>query len=199
MFMSIMFIFTMQGMWKLLGQLHRPTPTNAPGDVISIFSNAYSNVPGTNFYPDWGQTTSVSEVPIFGNNTLLYAGFNYQGIELGSNLDVSGMSHLHIDYWTANSTGLNVYLISPGPVEAPYVLGVPTSGWASVNIPLSNFSPVDLADLIQLKFDGSGDIYLDNIYFYNETSGETCQLLRRRHPLTLHQVLSLFLAMLIQV
>lgn len=148
-----------------------PTPTNAPGDVISIFSNAYSNVPGTNFYPDWGQTTSVSEVPIFGNNTLLYAGFNYQGIELGNNLDVSGMSHLHIDYWTANSTGLNVYLISPGPVETPHVLGVPTSGWASVNIPLSDFSPVDLADLIQLKFDGSGDIYLDNIYFYNETGG----------------------------
>ncbi len=148
-----------------------PTPTQSAGDVISIFSDAYTNVAGTDFYPDWGQTTSVSEVGIQGNNTLLYAGFNYQGIQLASSLDVSGMDYLHLDFWTANSDNLNVFLISDGPIETGYALSVPTSGWGSVDIPLSAFDPVDLADIIQLKFDGNGTIYLDNIYFYTGTGG----------------------------
>ena len=98
---------------------------------------------------------------------------NFQGIQLGSSQDVSGKEYLHIDFWTNNSTALNVYLISPGPIETAYVLTVPTSGWASVDIPLSEFSPVDLADVIQLKFDGDGDIYLDNLYFHGESGGSS--------------------------
>ncbi|MCB9035486.1 MAG: Ig-like domain-containing protein [Lewinellaceae bacterium] len=146
-----------------------PIPTRGAADVISIFSGAYTDV-DRNLNPDWGQATVVTEVNIAGNNTLLYSGLNYQGIELSSSQDASGMDFLHIDYWTANSSVLNAFLISTGPVETAYALNVPTSGWASVDIPLSAFSPVDLADVIQFKFDGNGDIYLDNIYFY-KTSG----------------------------
>ncbi|TAE47551.1 MAG: hypothetical protein EAZ89_17580 [Bacteroidetes bacterium] len=148
-----------------------PTPSRSAADVISIFSDAYTNVAGTDFFPNWGQATTVTQVPVAGNNTLLYSGLNYQGTQLGSNLDVSAMTHLHLDYWTKNSSALNAYLISPGPVEKASVLTVPTSGWSSVDIPLSTFSPVDLANLIQLKFDGNGDIYLDNIYFYKTSGG----------------------------
>jgi hypothetical protein len=144
-----------------------PTPTDDPGSVISIFSDAYTNVEGTNFYPDWGQATVVSEVPVASNNTLLYTGLNYQGVELGSSQDVSGMTYLHVDIWTANATTLEVFLISTGPVETPYAITVPTSGWLSLDIPLTNFSPVDLADVFQLKFVGDGDVYIDNIYFRN--------------------------------
>jgi hypothetical protein len=142
-----------------------PVPTFNADDVISIFSDTYANVEGTDFYPDWGQATVVSQVSIEGNNTLKYAGLNYQGIQLGSNQDVSAMSNLHLDFWSANSTLLNVYLISPGPVEGAYNLTVPTSGWTSLNIPLSAFSPVDLTNVIQIKFDGNGDIFIDNILF----------------------------------
>lgn len=150
-----------------------PIPTRNPADVISIFSDTYNNVAGTDFNPNWGQATAVSQAPIAGNNTLRYTGLNYQGTQFASNLDVSGMTHLHLDFWTKNSTALNVYLISPGPVEKPFALTVPTNGWASVDIPLSNFSPVALNNLIQFKFDGNGDIYLDNLYFYKASSGGT--------------------------
>jgi uncharacterized protein YjdB len=142
-----------------------PTPTKNQADVISVFSDAYMDV-DRNLNPDWGQATVVSEVDIAGNNTLLYSGLDYQGLELSSPLDVTGMDFLHIDYWTDNSSALNTFLISTGPVETVYALSVPTSGWASVDIPLSDFNPVDLADVIQFKFDGNGNIYLDNIYFY---------------------------------
>jgi hypothetical protein len=150
-----------------------PVPTKNPVDVISIFSDTYTNVPGTDFNPNWGQATVVSQKSIQGNNTLLYSGLNYQGTQFGSNLNVSSMTHLHLDFWTNNSTALNVYLISPGPTETPFALTVPTNGWASVDIPLSGFSPVNLSDLIQFKFDGNGDIYLDNIYFYKSSGGAT--------------------------
>jgi hypothetical protein len=146
-----------------------PTPTYAAGNVISVFSDAYTNI-GGNLNPDWGQATAVSEVSIEGNNTLLYSGLNYQGLEFGASQDVSGMTYLHVDFWTANSTTLNVFLISSGPGnEVPYSLTVPTSGWSSIDIPLTEFtSLVDLADVIQFKFDGDGDIYLDNLLFHNE-------------------------------
>lgn len=147
-----------------------PTPTQSQANVISIFSDAYSDV-DRDLNPNWGQATVVTEVSIQGNNTLLYSGLNYQGLQLINPQNVAGMDFLHIDYWTANSSALNAFLISTGPVETAYALDVPTSGWASVDIPLSAFAPVNLADVIQLKFDGNGDIYLDNIYFYASGGG----------------------------
>jgi hypothetical protein len=144
-----------------------PTPTHPAAGVISVFSNGYTNIAGTDLNPNWGQATVVTQVPIQGNNTLKYAGLNYQGIQLGTPQNVSALGFLHLDFWSANSTALNVYLISPGPVETPIALTVPTTGWTSIDIPLSSFAPVNLSNVIQLKFDGNGDIYLDNIYFRN--------------------------------
>lgn len=150
-----------------------PAPTHAASGVLSIFSDAYTNVAGTNFNPNWGQATQVSQVSVSGNNTLKYSGLNYQGTQFGSNLNVSSYGYLHIDYYSSNSTALNFYLISPGPVEKAYSLSVPTgmgtnnNGWKSIDIPLSAFSPVVLNNLIQFKVDGNGDIFFDNIYFHN--------------------------------
>ena len=142
-----------------------PVPTYSVSDVISVFSDSYTNIPGTNLNPNWGQATIVTEVKIEGNNTLKYSGLNYQGIQLGSNQNISGMSFLHLDFWTTNSTTLKVFIISPGPVETPYSLNVPTNGWSSLDIPLTAFAPVDLSNVFQLKFEGNGEVYLDNIIF----------------------------------
>lgn len=142
-----------------------PNPTHPSANVIAVYSDAYSVIPGTDLNPDWGQATAVTQVQIQGNNTLKYASLNYQGLQLGSSQNVSAMAFLHLDFWTANSTSLNVWLISPGPVETPFSLTAPTTGWTSIDIPLSSFAPVNLNDVIQLKFEGNGTIWLDNIYF----------------------------------
>ncbi len=152
-----------------------PDPILPDTDVISIFSDVYTNISGTDFNPDWGQATVVTEEDIAGNNTLKYENLNYQGTAFASPLDVSGMSFLHLDYWTADSTGFNAFLISPGPAEAPHAESPTTGEWVSLDIPLSTFSSVvDLMDVIQMKFDGDGTLYLDNIYFHNgQPSGPT--------------------------
>jgi hypothetical protein len=56
-----------------------PTPTRPAADVISVFSDAYTNIPGTDLNPNWGQATQVTQVPVAGNNTLRYGGLNYKG------------------------------------------------------------------------------------------------------------------------
>jgi hypothetical protein len=149
---------------------HAPVPAAPEDDVISIFSDSYTNVAGTNFYPGWGQETVVSEVPIEGNNTLLYAGLNYQGVELGSVLDLSEMESIHVDFWSTNSTELQIFLISQTTGEQPYTLAMENDTWVSTDVPLSHFSDLGLGlnDIFQLKFVGNGDVYLDNIYFEGE-------------------------------
>ncbi|NDV44208.1 hypothetical protein [Flagellimonas sediminis] len=150
-----------------------PVPAVPEANVISVFSDSYTNVSGTDFNPNWGQATIVSQVDVSGNNTLKYENLNYQGTQFASALDVSGMTMLHVDYWTADSSTLNGYLISSGPAETAHSFAITTGEWVSVDIPLTEFSGVvDLTDVIQLKFDGNGTIYLDNIYFYNPPATE---------------------------
>ena len=152
-------------------------PDRAASSLISVFSNAYTNVAGTDFNPGWGQSTMVSTIEIQGNQTLKYGNFNYQGTQFASPLNLSGMEKMHIDMWTANATTVNISCISTGPVEKAYALPVTARQWVSYDIPLTAFTNVVMTDIIQLKFDG-GDgkpsIYLDNIYFYKvPTSAET--------------------------
>ncbi|MDP6143707.1 MAG: hypothetical protein QGF49_06075, partial [Candidatus Marinimicrobia bacterium] len=140
-----------------------PTPTLAEANVISIFSDAYTNIGGVNLNPNWGQSTVVTEMAIEGNNTLLYTGLNYQGTEFSAQ-NVSGMTYLHIDYWTDNSTALKFFVISQTPtVDSDYhTFAIVSEQWVSVDIPLTTFPNVDLTDVFQFKVEGNGTIYWDN-------------------------------------
>ena len=149
-----------------------PTPTLAEANVISIFSDAYTNIGGVNLNPNWGQSTVVTEMAIEGNNTLLYTGLNYQGTEFSAQ-NVSGMTYLHIDYWTDNSTALKFFVISQTPtVDSDYhTFAIVSEQWVSVDIPLTTFPNVDLTDVFQFKVEGNGTIYWDNFYFYSNLVG----------------------------
>ena len=160
-----------------------PVPTKAEADVLSIFSDSYTDVANTNFNPDWGQAgfATAGQIMVEGNNTLSYPNFNYQGIEIageGNGVDVSTYDFLHIDYYSVDATALNAFIISPGqngPVETAFALNVPTTaGWNSVDIPLTDFAPVALDNVIQMKFDqgdATQNIFFDNIYFFRGDGG----------------------------
>ncbi len=149
-----------------------PTPTRAAANVLSVFSDAYTNVAGTDFNPNWGQTTAVTQPTIAGSTVLRYSNFNYQGTQFAAALNVSTYTNIHLDFFSANATQLRFFLISPGPTERSVSLTVPTTaGWNSIDIPLSSFAPVNLSNVIQFKFDANGapgapDIFLDNLYFW---------------------------------
>ena len=78
-----------------------PTPSVASTDVISVYSDAYATNIATNTNPNWGQATQVSEYAIsIADNTLKYAGLNYQGfyndcISIENNTLNNEMAHIH--------------------------------------------------------------------------------------------------------
>lgn len=146
-----------------------PKPVIPDGQVISLFSDEYSNIDPINYNPNWNQATRVTVVDIEGNTTLKYENLNYQGTDFeNSKQDVTEMKYLHVDYWVPFMNELKLFLISPGPVEVPFNFDVKEQSWQSVAIPLTAFNGVDLTNTFQLKFEGSGTVYLDNIFFSAE-------------------------------
>jgi hypothetical protein len=152
-------------------------------DVISVFSDAYTDIANTNFNPGWGQSTIVTTESIGSGSSLKYDIFNFQGTNLGGpdgvDQDLSSMEYLHIDMWTCDATVVQVTPISRSTGEKLVSLTPVSKGrWNSYDIPLSAFSGVSMSDIFQLKFDGQAGnspskIFLDNIYFYTTGGGGT--------------------------
>ncbi len=161
-----------------------PTPpARDAGDVISIFSEAYTDITGTDFNPFWGQSghgsANTNYVTADGNTLLHYPNFNFQGIDFSTNAqDASGMEYLHLDIWTPGdpaSFGLQVTPINNGTGVAELLTSITYSSgtWSSVDIPIGDFTGMTWDSVFQLKFAGGGgsdEFYVDNIYFWKEPS-----------------------------
>lgn len=151
-----------------------PDPTKSPENVISLFSGVYTNLAGTDWFPNWGQTTTVSDMNIVGNSTKRFVNLNYQGTQFASpiNLTAAGMTNLHIDYWSPTVSSFDVFLINIPPLtqnEQKVTITPTLSGWNSIDIPLSSYSAINLTGIGQIKWEGrpsGGTVYLDNIYFW---------------------------------
>jgi surface protein len=164
----------------------KPT-TNAPipiargaNNVISVYSDSYTNINVTEYNPDWGQTGAVNSAydPTGeGSNTVLeYSNFNYQGTEFDA-IDASAMEFVHIDIWTEDATNVSFSPINNGTGVVEILVNVPlvSGGWSSVDIAKADFTGMTWDSLFQIKFDGRGGnnpstIYIDNVYFYKATT-----------------------------
>ena len=163
-----------------------PDPTEDPADVISMFSGVYTNVPVDTWRTDWSVAT-LEDIQIQGNDTKKYTGLNFVGIEtVGPNLiDATSMTHFHIDVWTPNMTTFKVKLVDIGAdatfgggddTEHEIIFENPAQGeWISYDIPISDFTNLlateHLAQLILAGIPvGGGTLYIDNVYFYIETT-----------------------------
>jgi hypothetical protein len=83
-----------------------PTPPARPVDnVISIFSDAYTNITVEDFdFGLCGNSPALEEVSISGNATLRYLGPGCQGIDFQNNrVDASTFTNLHFDFYTDNA------------------------------------------------------------------------------------------------
>lgn len=152
-----------------------PPPTRSATDVISIFSDTYTNVAGTDLYPNWGQSTQYTAFDLNGDAIIQYSNLNYQGIQIGATQDLSSMEFLHMDIWTADAADIETYLISIGSGEKFIKSTLTKDDWTSIEIPLSDFTSQGLTinDIHQFKFVGSGTVFIDNIYFYKSSSAST--------------------------
>jgi hypothetical protein len=164
-----------------------PTPGVPGTDVISLFSDAYTNVGVDTWSTDW-DNVSVQDVSIAGNATKRYDALGFAGIEFtGANLvDASGMTHFHLDVWTQAGTLFRVKLVdfgangvfdAPGTgddVEHELTFDATTTpaltpgAWSSLDIPLTSFTNLTTrAHLAQLIVVSSGaNVWIDNVYFH---------------------------------
>lgn len=143
-------------------------PARADADVISIYSGYYTNLSGTDYYPNWGQATTFNELDINGDATIQYSNLNYQGIQYGETVDASAMEYLHIDVWTTDAPNIQVFPISIATGEQQVTLDLVADQWNSFDIPISDFTSQGLSmnDIHQFKFVGSGTVFIDNLYYY---------------------------------
>ena len=143
-------------------------PARADADVISIYSGYYTDISGTDYYPNWGQATTFNELDINGDATIQYSNLNYQGIQYGETVDASAMEYLHIDVWTTDAPNIQVFPISIATGEQQVTLDLVADQWNSFDIPISDFTSQGLSmnDIHQFKFVGSGTVFIDNLYYY---------------------------------
>ena len=166
-------------------------PTLDASDVVSVYSGTFTDI-ATNYNPYWWQSGSVDENfdPGTGNTVLLYSNFNYQGTDMTAT-NMSGMTHVHVDVWVPadNDRMLKMTPINSGNGTGEWLVEVPLTpgSWNSVDIPKADFEGMTWDQVYQMKFDGqfnadgSGngdpwDVYLDNIYFWDDGTGTTTEL-----------------------
>ncbi len=81
-----------------------PTPTVPADDVISLFSDAYDNVPVQYFSTDWDRS-DVEDAVAGGDPVKRYYNLRFAGIDFGEQtVDAAEMTHVHLDIWTPDET-----------------------------------------------------------------------------------------------
>lgn len=168
--------------------VHAPTPTLPQANVISIFSDAFTNVPVNYFNGYWQpwQTTISNDFTVNGDNVLGYSIFNFVGIEFSSpTVNASSMTNFHMNVFFPDAIApgreLRVIVVDFGPdgvfgggddtrhstrFTAPFLV---TQRWLTINIPFSAMPGLirrnNLAQIILEGGDGTS-LYVDNIYFW---------------------------------
>ena len=163
-------------------------PTRDPSDVISIFSDAYTNVAVdyyNGFFNSDGQTTQGGSPPmnINGDQIINYTDLNFVGIGTFLNvptINATEMVNLHVDIKVneAIDAGDSIILqlinsVGNNETSGSITLNADTfttNEWVSLDIPLANFTGLSSRSELGLLFFISNatisNILVDNIYFY---------------------------------
>ena len=163
-----------------------PIPTHDSEEVISIFSDAYTNRTVDTYLTPWSEA-NMETIALNGDTILRYHDLNYAGIEtVSQQIDARSKTHIHFDYWTSDASVVKFKLVDFGAngvyngvgvaddVEHEIVLEtVPQRQWVGIDIPLADFTNLttraNLAQyLIYAEPAGSSTLFIDNIYFYGD-------------------------------
>lgn len=166
-----------------------PTPpARDPGDVISIFSDAYANVAvdyfNGFFIPD-GQTTQGGAPPLDLNGDMVinYTDLNFVGIGFFDEVppvNATDMTTLHLDIKVNEAIGPGDFIrlellnsVGNNQTAGSFTIdgsALTTDQWVSFDIPLADFTGLSDRSQLGLLFFISdstiSDIFVDNIYFY---------------------------------
>ena len=166
------------------------TPPNRNAeDVVSIFSDAYTDVTLDELPTGWS-ASSFESVAIGSDNVWKLSNIDFIGMvtNYANGIDVAAMEKLHIDYWVPSgiSNGLSVKIVNTvDGGEAVASLGATVAGtWQSIDIDMTDFDGGNLANknkITQILIDSDGTagvVYIDNFYFYKAPSSIVTSLVQ---------------------
>lgn len=152
-----------------------PAPTAAESLVLSLYSDAYTSNPTVTFANWAGTAKGQGEVELgIGDKAYYVLGLgNIFGIEYngGTHIDVSGYKTLHLDIWSDAAQTIKISPICGATAIDLKSVALTAGEWTSVNLPIADFTGIDLTDNYQIELadgDGTSLIYLDNIYFVKD-------------------------------
>lgn len=163
-----------------------PDPESDEADVISLFSDAYTNQTVENWHTSWSTGTST-DLQIEGNDTKKLGGLGHVGVDIGvdNQIDISDMTFFNMNVWSSDFTTFTIKIVDFGDngvwqgtpnddSEGVYVVTEPTQGeWITLQIPLTEFTGLlDNEHISQFVFvsEGGASVFVDNIYFSKESS-----------------------------
>jgi len=171
-----------------------PTPTPLPSQVISLFSNAYTDVSVDTWKTPWSAAGNLTDIVIEGSDVKKYEDVDFLGIEFaGMNaINATAYDYFHVDVWSINATLFRVKLVdAAGGGEGELAYTIPQGEWVSLDIPFTDFadnsqttgSPLTArTEIFQLIFSGQPigefDFFVDNIYFSEVQSLSTDDVLK---------------------
>ncbi len=167
-----------------------PTPpARTPADVISVFSDAYTNIPVdfyNGYFAPFQTTLGGADLTINGDNIIQYTALNFVATEFKNpTVNVSQMTHLHVDIQIREAIDPGDFIsIELGDFGANGAFGggddssarvqftsgsLTSNQWISLDIPLSSFVMASKSNMAQLFFISDATIstiLVDNMYFY---------------------------------
>src|SRR6056297_3611759 len=162
-------------------QVAAPDPTEAEENVLSLFSDMYTDVE-VDTWLEPGSLGDLEDIEINGNPTTKYTNLNVIAVEATNDnvIDASEMDFFHIDLWTPNIDTLTITIVDWGPdgellggddsSEELVFTDLVQGQWNSLQLPMEDFEGLTArSNLAQFIFfglpRGEGTLFVDNVYF----------------------------------
>ncbi|WP_105045234.1 carbohydrate binding domain-containing protein [Polaribacter gangjinensis] len=159
-------------------------PARSASDVVSIFSDAYTDVTLSELPTTWS-SSGFEAINLNNDNVWKLTNLDFVGMvtNYATGINLSAMEKMHIDYWVPDGVTNELLVKIVNTVDGGEdieSLGTTVSGtWQSIDIDMTGFDGGNLANkekITQILIDSdglAGVVYIDNFYFYKESSVST--------------------------
>ncbi len=156
-------------------------PTYPNTDVISLFSDSYTDVTVGTWRTSWSNAT-LEGFKIDQDSIIKYSALDFVGVEPGDGnfINAEDMHHFNLDFWTADATTFRVKLVDFG-ADAAYgggddkehelVFVSPSQNiWVNLHLDLDSFvNLTSRSNIAQIIFSalpaGGANVFIDNVFF----------------------------------
>lgn len=149
-------------------------PEMEESDVSTVFSSFYNNDLETVAFPETDLTIKGEEEDMKGNKVIKLENFDKQNIALGTSVRLNDKGRLCMDAFPRSEMSLKI-TVGNDTVEQEYSYDLKPHTWNALDIDLAGLLIKTEGKINRINLScvpGGRTLYLDHIYFYEESAGE---------------------------